>query len=189
MEPALEADDFYDAQSFSGDSGYADTECSTESLRSSIFAYEEEHGRTYHAYHAGKYVVPNDQGEQDRMDLHYHSMRLSIQNKIFHAPLTAPTGILDVGTGTGIWAMDAADDFPAAEVIGFDLSPIQPSYVPPNLQFEVLDAEEDWSYGENRFNLVHTRYMNGFGLKSWPHFYKEAFTCLKPGGWVSSPCL
>lgn len=87
---------------------------------------------------------------------------------------------------TGIWAMDAADEHPAAEVIGFDLSPIQPTYVPPNLHFEVLDAEESWGYGENRFNLVHTRFMNGFGLKSWPHFYQEAFACLKPGGWVEN---
>jgi hypothetical protein len=28
--------------------------------------------------------------------------------------------------------------------------------------------------------------MNGFGLKSWPYFYKEAFTCLRPGGWVEN---
>ncbi len=186
MEPVIEAADSGDARSISGDSGYADTDCSTDSLRSSIFAYEEEHGRTYHAFHAGKYVVPNDEGEQERMDLHYHSMRLSLQNKLFHAPLAAPTGILDVGTGTGIWAMDVADEFPAAEVIGFDLSPIQPMYVPPNLQFEVLDAEDTWDYGKNRFSLVHTRYMNGFSLKSWPHFYKEAFACLKPGGWVEN---
>ena len=186
MEPVVEAADSSDTRSISGDSGYADTDCSTESLRSSVFAYEEEHGRTYHAFHAGKYVVPYDEGEQERMDLHYHSMRLSIQNKLFHAPVGTPTRILDVGTGTGIWAMDVADEFPAAEVIGFDLSPIQPTYVPPNLQFEVLDAEETWDFGENRFSLVHNRYMNGFSLKNWPHFYKEAFACLKPGDWVEN---
>ena len=180
---ALEA---ADSQSTSGDSGYDESICSTTSLRSSIFACEEEYGRTYHAYHAGTYNLPNDENEQERLDLHYHAFRLSLRDKLFHAPVTAPTAILDVGTGTGIWPMVAADAYPAAEIVGFDLSPIQPTFVPPNLQFEVLDANEPWGYRENRFDLVHTRVMNGFGVKSWPHFYQYAIECLKPGGWVEN---
>lgn len=50
------------------DSGYNEELMSTTSVTSSIFAYEEENGRTYHAYKAGKYVMPNDEGEQERMD-------------------------------------------------------------------------------------------------------------------------
>jgi hypothetical protein len=50
------------------DSGYNEEQMSTASVTSSIFAYEEENGRTYHAYKAGKYVMPNDEGEQERMD-------------------------------------------------------------------------------------------------------------------------
>ena len=166
--------------------GYDETICSTASIRSSIFAYEEEHGRTYRAYHAGKYMMPNDEGEQERLDVHSHAMRLSLRDQLFLAPIAAPTAILDVGTGTGIWAMDAADKYPGSEVIGFDLSPIQPSRVPPNLHFEVFDADEPWEYCKDHFSLVHTRIMNGFGLKSWPNFYQHAFDCLKPGGWVEN---
>jgi hypothetical protein len=81
--------------------------------------------------------------------------------------------------------MDCADDYPAAEVIGVDLSPIQPTYVPPNLQFEILDLEEPWEMPE-RFDLVHTRLMNGFSVKSWPNFYEQAFQALKTGGWVEN---
>jgi hypothetical protein len=33
--------------------------------------------------------------------------------------------VLDIGTGTGAWAIDFADEYPKAEVIGTDLSPIQ----------------------------------------------------------------
>jgi SAM-dependent methyltransferase len=40
--------------------------------------------------------------------------------------------ILDIGTGTGIWAIDMADKYPMAMVIGIDLSPIQPSFIPNN---------------------------------------------------------
>lgn len=50
------------------DSGYDEELMSTASVTSSIFAYQEENGRTYHAYRAGKYVIPNDEGEQERMD-------------------------------------------------------------------------------------------------------------------------
>ncbi|KIX05642.1 uncharacterized protein Z518_03614 [Rhinocladiella mackenziei CBS 650.93] len=185
MEFSIEPE-AWDSLSAADDSGYSEGSYSLHSVQSSIYNYEMENGRTYHAYHAGKYHVPNDDGEQERMDLSYHSMRLSIENKPFHAPLESPTDILDVGTGTGIWAMDVADEFPAASVIGFDLSPIQPTFVPPNLQFEILDADERWEYGSSRFDLVHTRFMNGFSIKSWPHFYREAWKCLKPGGWVEN---
>lgn len=182
MVTAVEVADDMDGS----DSGYDETFCSTESVRSSVYAYETQHGRTYHAFHAGKYMLPNDQGEQERMNLHYHALRETFSDKLFFAPIEMPTGILDVGTGTGIWAMDVADEHPQADVVGCDLSPIQPNFVPPNLQFEVLDADETWNYAAHRFNLVHTRFMNGFSLKSWPHFYVEAMKYLKPGGWVEN---
>jgi hypothetical protein len=37
---------------------------STGSLSSSIFNYEYENGRTYHAFRDGKYIMPNDDKEQ-----------------------------------------------------------------------------------------------------------------------------
>lgn len=182
----IEADTANDAASDAGDSTFSEAATDTTSLRSSIYAYEVENGRTYHSFHAGKYHMPNDEGEKDRMDLHYHALRLSIEDKLFHAPIREPTAVLDIGTGTGIWAMDVADEYPSAEVTGIDLSPIQPTWVPPNLVFEICDADEEWNYKEDRFDLVHTRFMNGFSLKSWPHCYRQAFACLKPGGWLES---
>jgi len=167
------------------DSGYDEQTLSTASIASSIYDYEHENGRTYHAYKAGKYALPNDEGEQERMDLCYHSLRLTLNNRHFLAPIEHPMSILDVGTGTGIWAMDVADDYPGAHVIGTDLSPIQPNLVPPNLEFQVADAEEDWDM-PGRFDLVHTRFMNGFSIRSWPQFYKQAFASLRPGGWVEN---
>ncbi|GAB1729871.1 hypothetical protein NU195Hw_g2254t1 [Hortaea werneckii] len=167
------------------DSGYSEAALSTASLRSSIFDYEEEYGRSYHAFRAGKYMLPNDEGEQERMDIHYHSLRLVLGNKHFFAPLEYPMSVIDIGTGTGIWAMDVADDYPNSQVIGIDLSPIQPTAVPPNLEFQVMDADEPWDFGQ-RFDLVHTRLMNGFSIKSWPFFYEQAYEALQPGGWVEN---
>lgn len=167
------------------DSGYAESVFSTTTLQSSIFDYETENGRSYHAFKRGKYVMPNDEGEQDRMDIHYHSLRLTLRGKHFIAPIASPTQILDIGTGTGIWAMDVADDYPNAQVIGIDLSPIQPTAVPPNLEFQIMDADDDWDF-DARFDLIHTRLMNGFSIKSWPFFYQQAFDSMQPGGWVEN---
>lgn len=36
-----------------------------------------------------------------------------------------PFRVLDLGTGTGIWAIDFGDMYPSAEVLGIDISPIQ----------------------------------------------------------------
>jgi len=64
--PAIEPNDW--PESNDADSGYDEEQISTASVTSSILAYQEENGRTYHAYRAGKYVMPNDEGEQERMD-------------------------------------------------------------------------------------------------------------------------
>lgn len=183
----LEAQNSEDTHSSASDadSGYDEAALSTASLRSSIFEYEEENGRSYHAFRRGKYVMPNDEREQDRMDITYHSLRLTLEEKHWIAPMEHPVSVLDVGTGTGIWALDVADDHPGAQVIGVDLSPIQPTLVPPNLEFEIMDADEAWEFGP-RFDLVHTRLMNGFSIKSWPFFYEQAFASLRPGGWVEN---
>lgn len=166
-----------------GDSGYYAQEESTRSVSASVYDYERLHNRTYHAFHRGKYFMPNDESEQARMDVTYHAFRLTFRDRLFFAPIAYPTAILDVGTGTGIWAMDAADAHPDAVVIGTDLSPIQPGYVPPNLTFEVADADEEWHFRE-KFDLIHSRIMIDTTLHSWPHYFEEAFRALNAGGWV-----
>ncbi len=74
--------------------------------------------------------------------------------------------MLDVGTGTGIWAIDFADEHPESEVIGTDLSPIQPSFVPPNLRFEIDDVEDEWIF-KNKFDFIHCRMLTG-SIADWP---------------------
>ena len=81
------------------DSGYGEPSMSTASLRSSIFDYEEEYGRSYHAFRRGKYVMPNDEREQDRMDIHYHSLRITMEDKLYISPIESPSMVLDMGTG------------------------------------------------------------------------------------------
>jgi ubiquinone/menaquinone biosynthesis C-methylase UbiE len=51
-----------------------------------------------------------------------------------------PRRVLDIATGTGRWAIEMGDEYPESQIVGTDLSPIQPSYVPPNVRFFVEDS-------------------------------------------------
>lgn len=178
----LEVDPECDEDSGS-DYGTGSSEYSTDSLTSSIYEYRFENGRRYHAYKEGKYAFPNDETEQERLDILHHIYLLLYKDKLHLAPVEDPQRILDVGTGTGIWAIDVAEKYPGAEVIGTDLSPIQPTWVPPNVQFQIDDAESEWTFARNSFDLVHIRHLNG-AIKDWGRLIKEAYRCTKPGGWI-----
>lgn len=158
--------------------------CSS-SVTSSIYNYRYENGRRYHAYRDGKYLLPNDEAEQDRLDFHHHLFRLIIGGKLFRAPISSsPQRVLDLGTGTGIWAIDFAEEFPSALVIGTDLSPIQPSIVPPNCRFYVDDVESEWTFGPDQaFDFIHGRAIGG-SISDFEMLYRRIYDNMNPGGWV-----
>lgn len=129
--------------------------------------------------------MPNDEDEQLRLQI-VHQVYLSMLNsKLTTVPLRNPAKILDIGTGTGEWAVGMAETYPQADVTGVDLSAIQPTSVPPNVFFEIFDAEDedDWTYPENFFDLIHFRNMAG-SFQSWDLMYERAYRHLKPGGWI-----
>jgi SAM-dependent methyltransferase len=115
--------------------------------------------------------------------MYHHIFGLFLDGRLFTAPVKEPKRILDLGTGTGIWAIEVADEFPDAEVIGTDLSPIQPAYVPPNVRFEIDDMELEWQYGENYFDFIHVRCLAA-SISDWRLLLKQAYDALKPGGYV-----
>ncbi|KAJ5124551.1 uncharacterized protein N7515_008376 [Penicillium bovifimosum] len=157
----------------------------TASLLSDVKNYTYENGRRYHSYREGLYVLPNDEPEQDRQDLLHHVRNLVLNGRLFKAPLEPNIQrALDIGTGTGIWAIDFADSYPSAEVTGTDLSPIQPSWVPPNLRFVVDDAESPWLYSPSRpFDFIHARDLGG-AIADWPRLMRQSYEHLRPGGWI-----
>ncbi|KAL4893512.1 putative TAM domain methyltransferase [Aspergillus ambiguus] len=157
-------------------------------LSSSVRDYCYENGRRYHAYRYGQYPMPNDEEEQDRLALMHHLFRLLVGGDLYRAPLLQqplpPKRILDVGTGTGIWAMEMAEEYPDATIIGTDLSPIQPNWAPSNCIFHVDDAESDWTFtADEAFDYIHVRSLGG-GIGDWPRFLRQAYQHVRPGGWV-----
>ncbi|KAH0537106.1 hypothetical protein FGG08_006067 [Glutinoglossum americanum] len=172
-----------DEQDGDGDSAIgSDNESNTTSLASSVLDYNFENGRRYHKFREGRYVFPNDDREQDREDLK-HAMIMELVGGVLHfAPIgDSPQRVLDIGTGTGIWAIDMGEQYQSTEVIGTDLSPIQPKWVPPNVRFIVDDCESDWVYQPNHFDFIHGRHL-AVAIRDWPKLLKQSFKHLKPGG-------
>lgn len=150
--------------------------------------YRTIKGRTFHNdKHASlQYFTPNDDKQQASIDISHHYLTLALDGKLFLAPV--PDSVkkaVDIGTGTGIWALDFADAYPNCEVIGTDLSPIQPTWVPPNVRFEIDDATEPWTWTENSLDFVHIRYIVG-AISNWTALFHNAFLCSAPGGWLES---
>ncbi|KAK2055104.1 methyltransferase domain-containing protein [Colletotrichum caudatum] len=159
---------------------------STASVTSSILEYRLENGRTYHNHTEGKYAMPNDERENDRLDLQHNLMLLTIDDRLGMAPPNDKDSkvgrVLDVGTGTGIWAVDFGDEHPEAEVIGVDLSAVQPAFVPPHVYFQIANVEEDWTFSRP-FDYIHSRLMTG-GIQNWDRYLKKCFDNLNPGGYL-----
>ncbi|KAK3328064.1 S-adenosyl-L-methionine-dependent methyltransferase [Cercophora scortea] len=154
------------------------TKFSTSSIQSSIYHYVEENGRTYHRYKQGR-----EQKEQDRLDLQHALFVMSTRGKIYLAPLKDDIkNILDIATGTGLWAIEMAQLFPNAKVLGTDLSPIQPLYVPENCSFEIDDAEDEWTFS-TKFDYIHGRALLSC-FKDPSAVIQQAYEALAPGGYL-----
>jgi hypothetical protein len=153
------------------------------SLTSSVCRRKEEFGFSYHSYGMVDYMLPISSDWLELEDLLHHAIFLLMGNKLLMGKVPQPgETVVDVGTGTGIWAIDrkqlsslslfhvqvvqyrmskelaaeanlyrhtnllffchhiVADENLWAKVKGFDISPIQPTWVPRNATFYVEDV-------------------------------------------------
>ena len=76
-----------------------------------MFSFVYANGRRYQSdcFRHADYFLPNDESEQDRLDLFHHMFLLLLGGRLYLAPLENTRKVLDVGTGTGIWAIDFAE--------------------------------------------------------------------------------
>ncbi|CAP71748.1 uncharacterized protein PODANS_6_7000 [Podospora anserina S mat+] len=163
--------------------GWDGSSKASTSVTSSIYAHTYENGRRYHSYRYGRYPIPNDDQEQNREDMKHAMMMELTDGKPYLSPIGPnPQKIIDIGTGTGIWAIEMGDLFPGAEILGLDLSPIQPQWVPPNVRFMIDDVEDEWANGSD-WDFVHLRGM-ALVLRDLQKAVDQIYQHLKPGGWI-----
>ncbi|KAF5002189.1 hypothetical protein FDECE_10696 [Fusarium decemcellulare] len=119
------------------------------------------------------------------MDILHQVLIIARDNKLFRAPITRQSPrIMDLGAGTGIWAIQVADDlFRDAQVMAVDLNMIQPEWIPPELTIKQYDIEEPaWDTLLMDCDLIHLRMLLGsIRTDLWPQIYRNIFEHLTPG--------
>ncbi|KAH7316845.1 S-adenosyl-L-methionine-dependent methyltransferase [Stachybotrys elegans] len=158
----------------------------------------QAYGHTY--YGDGRFFSPNDASEARRLRLQHELFKLCLEGQLAASrlPLAAlsqaddddgalpPFHVLDAGTGSGLWAREAAAAWPRADVLAVDVtSALLPSVetpVPRNLTFEVADLAGEWP--PRLYDFVHMRNLVGGGVRDWRALLREAYAHLKPGGYL-----
>jgi SAM-dependent methyltransferase len=137
------------------------------------------------------YALPKDSGEIQRLDFQHFLLKYGLQSN-FLAPIQEPLSVLDVGCGTGRWAMELAQQFPKANVIGLDMVPtekfttgyglVQP---PENYAFVKGNVLEGLPFADGSFDFVHQRLLvAAIPQERWPFVVRELARVTRSGGWV-----
>ncbi|KAN0108915.1 hypothetical protein V8E51_008657 [Hyaloscypha variabilis] len=163
--------DLDDEANDAGSSGSSLASITSSILRGKV----DEGGRTYAVYGKEEYGFPMDEPELDRIDMCHTKYFALLEKRRFLAPIPKnPQKILDLGCGTGIWCIDMADDYPSAEVIGIDIAPTQPKWVPPNCRFELDDMEQTWTWREDEFDFIFSRDLI-LSIRNWPKLIDQCY--------------
>jgi ubiquinone/menaquinone biosynthesis C-methylase UbiE len=143
------------------------------------------------------YVLPSDDQEINRLDFQHYMLRFALRGN-YAAPISQPASILDVGGGTGRWAIEMAQLFPNANVVNTDLVPPKGSEggpglgsgaerVPENYAFVQGNVLEGLPFADNSFDFVHVRLLLfAISKDKWPAVAREVLRVTRPGGWVES---
>lgn len=138
------------------------------------------------------YFLPKDEQEINRLDFQHYLFRFALKGN-YAAPLTTPTSILDVGTGTGRWAMEMAELFPQASVIGLDVIPPPADMTdtsehdrrPDNYLYVQGNVLDGLPFPDGTFDVVHQRLLvAAIPEARWPGVVSELLRVTRPGGWI-----
>ena len=129
------------------------------------------------------YLFPRHPGEADRLDLQHHALREALGRNHL-APVSSPSRVLDVGTGTGRWGFEVCWEHPEALVVGLDLV-AGPREHPSGYRHVQGNVLQGLPFLDDTFDLVHQRYLvSGIPLEAWPRVVGELARVTRPGGWV-----
>jgi ubiquinone/menaquinone biosynthesis C-methylase UbiE len=140
------------------------------------------------------YALPKDPQEVRRLDFQHFMLRQELHGN-YLAPLNRPRSILDVGCGTGRWAMEMAAEFPHARVVGMDL--VLPDSAaslghglerqPDNVAWIEGDLLQGLPFADSSFDFVYLRFLL-FAVpeQAWSALLDELLRVTRPGGWIES---
>lgn len=132
------------------------------------------------------YMLPKDDQEIDRLDLQHYMLR-SILQENYLAPLKMPKRILDIGCGTGRWAIEVAEAFPTADIVGLDIvkPTLEVSQRPNNVLFLQRDVLKGLPFTDKTFDYVHMRFLIGaLPVTDFQNVVNEMSRVVQPGGWI-----
>ena len=138
------------------------------------------------------YMLPSDDQEINRLDFQHYMLRYALRGN-YAAPVGQPRAILDVGAGTGRWALEMAQRFPQAKVIGLDIvSPPGEEKAhagregrPGNYTFVQADILSGLPFPDASFDFVHQRLVFlAVPTARFQGVVNELARVTRPGGWV-----
>jgi hypothetical protein len=99
----------------------SDPEANTEELDTRFLDTIEFHNREFHQYSIEHNVCfePIDEDQIEQLNLQHEVFMKTFDNRLIFPPLNNPRRVLDLGYGTGSWAVEVAERYPACEVSSF----------------------------------------------------------------------
>ncbi|EIM88710.1 S-adenosyl-L-methionine-dependent methyltransferase [Stereum hirsutum FP-91666 SS1] len=121
--------------------------------------------------------------EFGRLDAQHNGVAEYMGPHITEAPIGSPQRILEVGSGSGAWAIQAATQFPKAEVVAIDIVPLPDRPMPANITYQKVNIVDHIPFDSETFDVVHTRFV----LLHLPHAHAiipRLIELVKPGGYL-----
>ncbi|KAJ7902106.1 S-adenosyl-L-methionine-dependent methyltransferase [Mycena olivaceomarginata] len=129
------------------------------------------------------YPLGVSETEWDRLDAQSNGIDNYLGNKVCQEDIGQPRSILEIGAGSGAWAIRAAKQYPEADVVAVDMNPLPARPLPSNLRYQKVNVLEPFPFPTGSFDVVHIRLVLCH-LPDGLEVLSRIIDLVAPGGWV-----